>query len=71
MSQNDNDGSFSALLKDELSKLENKFGDEFKSAKGKIEHEVHKNPWMAIGIVAVIAFLLGLILAPRGSRRSD
>lgn len=39
-------------------------------AKAKVTSEVEKNPWAALGIVAVVSFLLGLLLAPR-SRRDD
>jgi ElaB/YqjD/DUF883 family membrane-anchored ribosome-binding protein len=56
-------------LKPHLNDVKEKVSDEFHSAKTKVEGEVQKNPWAAIGVVALVAFILGLIFSPRGRSR--
>lgn len=76
-------GGFRAHLQTELQKLEEtlnkikphiedlteKAGTEAKKAKAKVEDQVQKNPWAAIGIAGLIFFVLGFLFAHKGSRR--
>ncbi len=79
----DSNGSdFRARLEEELHKIEDtlsklkphiddiktKVTDEFHTTKNKVEKEVQKNPWAAIGIVALVCFILGAIFAPKRGR---
>ena len=64
-------------FQDALEQLEKNFENamdtlkpQLEDAKEKVAKEVEKNPWMAIGVVAIISFLLGILLAPR-CRRDD
>lgn len=45
-----------------------KAGDEARKVKDKVEDEVQKNPWIAVGVVGLIFFVLGFLFA---SRRKD
>jgi ElaB/YqjD/DUF883 family membrane-anchored ribosome-binding protein len=56
-------------LKPHLDDVKAKVSDEFEATKIKVESEVQKNPWAAIGIVALVAFILGLIFSPKGRSR--
>lgn len=56
-------------VKPHLNDVKDRVSDEFNSAKTKVEHEVQKNPWAAIGIVALIAFIIGLLISPKGRSR--
>ena len=58
-----------AKIKPHIDDLGQKVGTEAKKAKDKVEDQVQKNPWAAIGIVGVVFFLLGFLLA--GTRRRD
>lgn len=49
--------------------VKDKVGDELEDAKTKVEKEVKKNPWAAIGIVALVAFILGMLFSPKGRSR--
>ncbi len=57
-------------LKPQLEELKHRAGDEAKKAKNKVEEQVKENPWAAVGIVGLIFFVLGFLLAGR-SRRDD
>ena len=77
-----NGTDFRARLEEELSKIKDtlakldphidgiktKVTDEFHTTKDKVEKEVLKNPWAAIGIVALVCFILGAIFSPRKGR---
>lgn len=56
-------------IEDTLSDLKTKYGDEFKNKKNMVENEVKNNPWAAIGIVALVFLILGMIFSPRGRNR--
>ncbi len=56
-------------LRPHLDDLSEFVSDEAKKAKDKIEDQVQKNPIMAIGIVALVCFVLGFLFASRGSRK--
>lgn len=38
---------------------------EAKEAKNKVENKVKENPWVAIGIVGLVAFIVGIFLGRR------
>lgn len=57
-------------LKPQLDELQSKIGDEAKKAKDRVENEVQKNPLAAVGVVGLIFFILGFLLAKSG-RRDD
>lgn len=52
-------------LKPHLDDLRGKVNDGFHEAKDKAEKEIEKNPWQAVGIVALVAFVIGFLLAGR------
>lgn len=56
-------------LEKNFDEVKDKVGDEFDDAKTKVEKEVKKNPWAAIGIVALVAFILGMLFSPKGRSR--
>ncbi len=56
-----------ASLRPHIEDLSGKVGEEAKKAKAKVEDKVQENPWAAIGIVGLIFFILGFLLA--GKRR--
>lgn len=56
-------------IKPHIEELTEKAGTEVKKAKAKVEDEVQKNPWAAIGIVGLVFFILGFLFAHKGSRR--
>lgn len=56
-------------LKPHLEDLKNQAEQEAGKAKTKIEEQVTKNPWAAVGIVGLIAFIIGFLFASRGGRR--
>ena len=53
-------------LKPQLDEIKERMGDEVKKAKDKVETQVKENPWAAVGIVGLIFFVLGFLLAGRG-----
>jgi ElaB/YqjD/DUF883 family membrane-anchored ribosome-binding protein len=52
-------------MKPHLDDIGGKVGEEAHKARRRVEHEVKKNPMAAIGIVGLIAFILGFIFAMR------
>lgn len=52
-------------LRPQLDELKTRARDEAYKAKDKVETQVKENPWAAIGIVGLIFFVLGFILAGR------
>jgi ElaB/YqjD/DUF883 family membrane-anchored ribosome-binding protein len=56
-------------LKPQLDELKDRAKDEAYKAKDKVEAQVKENPWAAIGIVGLIFFVMGFLLA--GRRRND
>jgi ElaB/YqjD/DUF883 family membrane-anchored ribosome-binding protein len=52
-------------LKPYFEDVRQKVEHEAKDAKNKVENRVKENPWMAIGLVGLVAFLIGLILGRR------
>jgi ElaB/YqjD/DUF883 family membrane-anchored ribosome-binding protein len=42
--------------------IKNKVEQEAKAARTQVETKVRENPWVAIGVVALIAFFLGIFL---------
>ncbi|MBX3020736.1 MAG: DUF883 family protein [Bdellovibrionales bacterium] len=58
-------------LKPHIEDLGNKFGDEAKKAKDRVENQVGKNPWAALGIVGLVFFVLGFLFGFSGTRRRD
>jgi ElaB/YqjD/DUF883 family membrane-anchored ribosome-binding protein len=57
-------------LKPQLEDIKSRVKDEAGKAKEKVEEQVKENPWAAVGIVGLIFFVLGFLLAGR-SRRND
>ncbi|MGE4130165.1 MAG: YqjD family protein [Bdellovibrionales bacterium] len=57
-------------LKPQLEEIKTKVGDELKEGKSKAEAQIQQNPWAAMGVVALVFFILGLLFSPRG-RRDD
>lgn len=55
-------------LKPHLDDIKTKVTDEFHTTKDKVEKEVQKNPWAAVGIVALVFFILGFLFSHRGRR---
>ena len=55
-------------LKPKLEQLKEDAGEHLHKAKGKVEQQVKDNPWMVLGVVGLIAFIIGFLL--RGGRRS-
>jgi len=56
-----------ASLRPQLDELTDKVGAEAKKTKRKVEQKVEENPWAALGLVGLIFFVLGFLLA--GKRR--
>lgn len=52
-------------IKPQIEEIQNRVTDEAKRAKDRVESEVQKNPWAAVGIVGLIFFVLGFLLARR------
>ena len=57
-----------ANLGPHVNDIKDKVTDEFHATKHKVEKEVQKNPWAAIGLVALVCFIVGAIFAPRRGR---
>ena len=55
-------------LKPHFDSIKQKVEDEAYAAKGKIEGQFKTNPWWTLGIVGLIFFLVGYILAGRSNR---
>lgn len=55
-------------IKPHIEDLTEKAGAEARKAKDKVEDQVQKNPWAAIGIVGLIFFVLGFLFAQKGRR---
>jgi ElaB/YqjD/DUF883 family membrane-anchored ribosome-binding protein len=55
-------------LKPQLDELKGRARDEAYKAKDRVESQVKDNPWAAIGIVGLIFFVLGFLLAGRRGR---
>ena len=55
-------------LKPHLDEMKKTVEDEVKKAKGQVELKVKESPWIALGIVGLFAFVIGLFF---GSRRRD
>jgi ElaB/YqjD/DUF883 family membrane-anchored ribosome-binding protein len=49
-------------LRPHLDEIKSKVEKETLEAKNKIENQVKENPWKTIGIVGLIAFIIGLLL---------
>lgn len=60
--------NFSQAL-DELDELRTRIHDEAVKSKDKIEEQVKENPWATVGIVGLIFFVLGFLLAGVSRRR--
>ncbi len=58
-------------LKPQLEELKSKVQDGATKAKDKVENRVKENPWASIGIVGLIFFVLGFLLAGTTSRKND
>ncbi len=58
-------------IKPHLEDLKDKVQSEALAAKNKVEKKVKANPWTTIGIVGLVAFLLGAILAGLSVRERD
>lgn len=58
-----------AKLKPHIDDIKSKVSDEFHTTKDKVEKQVQQNPWAAVGVVALVAFILGLIFSPKGRHR--
>ncbi len=58
-------------LKPHVEEIKAKLNEGLHEGKERLEREVQKNPLAALGVVAIFFFILGLILSPRRSRRSD
>jgi len=58
-------------LRPHLEDISSRVSEEAKKAKSKVENEVQKNPWAAIGVVGLLFFVLGLLFGLKGSRRND
>ena len=52
-------------LKPHLEELKHKAGEGLNKAKDEVEEQVQKNPWAAIGIVALVFFMLGFLFSRR------
>lgn len=52
-------------LQPHLEEFRGKINDGFHETKEKAEREIAKNPWGAVGIVALVAFVIGFLLAGR------
>lgn len=52
-------------LKPHIEDIKSKMHDGFNDGKEKLEKEIEKNPLAAIGIVALIFFILGFLLSGR------
>lgn len=48
-------------LKPLVEDLKNKAESEVKATKNQVEEQVKSNPWMALGVVGLVAFILGWI----------
>jgi ElaB/YqjD/DUF883 family membrane-anchored ribosome-binding protein len=55
-------------LEETLSTLKPQIDEIGAKAKKTVEEKVEENPWMAIGLVGLVLFLLGFLL---GSKRRD
>lgn len=60
-----------AKLRPHLEDISSRVGDETKKAKSKVETEIQKNPWAAIGIVGLVLFVVGFLLGFKSSRSDD
>ena len=66
--KNSLDGDFAEVrkaideLKPHLERLKGTLGQEAKEVQSKVEDKVRENPWVALGIVGLIFFVIGLIL---------
>lgn len=49
-------------LKPSLDSLEEKISSEAKKTKNEVEAKVKENPWLVIGVVAFIAFIVGCFI---------
>lgn len=58
-------------IQEQIDGLSDRAYSEAKKAKGKVEDEIHKNPWAAMGVVGLIFFVLGFLFAFKTSRRND
>lgn len=52
----------------QFEEIKNKIEDQAKQAKHDVEEKVKENPWLALGIVGLIAFFIGWLL---GHQRRD
>ncbi len=52
-------------LKPHLDEIRGKLNDGYHETKNKAEHEIKKNPWAAVGIVAFVFLIIGFLLAGR------
>jgi ElaB/YqjD/DUF883 family membrane-anchored ribosome-binding protein len=58
-------------VKPQLDEVTNRVSDEAKKAKVRVEDQVVKNPWAALGIVGLVFFVLGFLFGFTGSRSRD
>lgn len=52
-------------MKPHLNEFSEKVGPEAHKAKRRLEHQVTKNPLASVGVVALIAFVIGLLIGRR------
>ena len=60
--------AFEELMEDfkpKVDELKSKVEDGVHQAKSEVEREVKKNPWAALGVVALVFFVLGLLFGRR------
>lgn len=58
-------------LKPQLEHIKEEAQEKLRKTKANVESQVKESPWASIGIVGLIFFVLGFVLAARGSRKSD
>lgn len=56
-------------LTDLLKNLKPKIEEEARKAKVRVEDQIVHHPWTAVGVVGMVAFLLGVIFGWSGRRR--
>ncbi|HMN68847.1 MAG TPA: hypothetical protein PKC28_09950 [Bdellovibrionales bacterium] len=55
-------------IRPHLDDLKGRVSDEAQKAKAGVEEKVQQNPWAAIGVVALLFFVIGLLLGRRSNR---
>lgn len=60
-----------ADLKPQIEEIKDRVQHEASRAKNKVEKQVKTNPWTSIGIVGLIAFVIGFLVAMIGMKDRD